>query len=117
MFLVIWRVSGVRKLKEVVVTDKERAASDLSSSVPLYEEDEVDEDVSLPTTQPSAAPSVPPVKIVQGTLRYLLDLLMNGIGLGKAISNTLAPFSPRSASEDNTRISKMTQDVQRDSDN
>ncbi|KAJ3978594.1 hypothetical protein F5890DRAFT_1593445, partial [Lentinula detonsa] len=37
------------------------------------------------------------VKIVQGTLRYLLDLLMNGIGLGEAISNTLAPFSPRSA--------------------
>ncbi|KAJ3780478.1 hypothetical protein GGU10DRAFT_337144 [Lentinula aff. detonsa] len=34
-------------------------ASDLSSGVPLYEEDEEDEDVSLPTTQPSAAPPVP----------------------------------------------------------
>ncbi|KAJ3995435.1 hypothetical protein F5050DRAFT_1827724 [Lentinula boryana] len=56
------------------------------------------------------------VKIVQGTLRYLLDLLMNGIGLGEAISNTLAPFGPRSASEDNMRIGKTMRDVQRDSD-
>ncbi|KAJ3744257.1 hypothetical protein DFH05DRAFT_1525270 [Lentinula detonsa] len=47
---------------------------------------------------------------------YLRDLLMNGIGLGEAISNTLAPFSPRSASGDNTRMNKTTQDVQRDSD-
>ncbi|KAJ3979626.1 hypothetical protein F5890DRAFT_1478390 [Lentinula detonsa] len=56
------------------------------------------------------------VKIVQGTLKYLLDLPMNGIGLGEAISNTLAPFSPRNASKDNTRISKTTRDVQHDSD-
>ncbi|KAJ3791890.1 hypothetical protein GGU11DRAFT_750879 [Lentinula aff. detonsa] len=35
---------------------------------------------------------------------------------GEAISNALAPFSPRSASEDDTRISKTMREVQRDSD-
>ncbi|KAJ3725524.1 hypothetical protein DFJ43DRAFT_1041500 [Lentinula guzmanii] len=48
-------------------------ASDLSSGVPLYEEDEEDEDVSLPTTQPSAAPPVPlatrPIQTLSAALR------------------------------------------------
>ncbi|KAJ3744258.1 hypothetical protein DFH05DRAFT_1525274 [Lentinula detonsa] len=40
---------------------------------------------------------------------------MNEIGLGEAISNTLAPFSPRSASGDNTRMNKTTRDHDRNS--
>ncbi|KAJ3736001.1 hypothetical protein DFJ43DRAFT_1150800 [Lentinula guzmanii] len=48
-------------------------ASDLSSGVPLYEEDEEDEDVLLPTTQPSAAPPVPlatrPIQTLSAALR------------------------------------------------